>query len=66
MDVSTERNHSQNFLVKIKNSLKSCEIRNNGENIIEFYNNVQKSVLLQIVIAIGLIDSSWQVAIDGK
>ena len=40
MDVSTERNHSQNFLVKSKNNLKSYKIKYNGENIIEFYTNI--------------------------
>ena len=39
---STERNHTQNFLVKTKNNLKSYEIKNNGKNIIEFYTNVLK------------------------
>ena len=35
-DVSTERNHSNLFLVESKNNLKSYKTKNNGENIIEF------------------------------
>ena len=34
---STEKNHGQNFLVKNKNNLKFYKIKNNGENILEFY-----------------------------
>ena len=28
-----QRETSQNFLVKIKSNLKSCKIKNNGENV---------------------------------
>ena len=40
IDVSTERNRRQNFLVKRKSNLKSYKIKNNGENVVEFYTNV--------------------------
>ena len=38
--LSTEKNHGQNFLVKNKNNLKFYKIKNNGENIVEFYTTV--------------------------
>lgn len=50
--------HSINFLVKRKNNLNSYRIKNNGKNIIVFY-NVQKLFVLQIVFATVLIDNSW-------
>ena len=65
INVSTERNHCQNFLVKSKNNLKSYKIKNNGESVIEFYTSVQKLVLLRIVIAIGLTDNGQQIVIYG-
>ena len=37
---SATENHGQNFLVKRKNNSKSYKIKNNGENVVEFYNNV--------------------------